>query len=124
MHEKAILPKYVLRNDKMEFIGTSEVLKTKDNNDLKEDQKNKSETKVELISKTTEIATNIFIFSEISLDNDFEEIDPSFYIKDHGKFFKDNFEDEVVLVIKTDQGLMIFIRMCTQRYCKYCFICG
>jgi len=107
MHERAILPKYILRNDKMEFIGTDEVLKTKLTHVLNDDQKNKSETRVELISKTTEIAPNIFILSEISLNNDFEEINPSFYIKDHGKFFIDNFEDEVVLVIKTDQGLLI-----------------
>ncbi len=107
MHERAILPKYVLRNDEMEFIGTDEVIKTKRTQVLEEDLKNKSEAKIELISKTVEIAPNIFIFSEISLDNDFEEIDPSFYIKDHGKFFKDNFEDEVVLVIKTDKGLLI-----------------
>ncbi len=49
------------------------------------------------------------------MNNDFEEINPSFYIKNNGKFIKDDFEDEIVLVIKTIMGWR-FIRMCTQRY--------
>ena len=66
-----------------------------------------SETNIEFISKTTEIAPDIFIFAEISMNNDFEEINPSFYIKRNGKFIKDDFEDVVVLVIKTDHRLVI-----------------
>ena len=106
MHEKALLPKYILKNDEMKFIGTCEVSKIKDTS-VKADKKNISETNIEFISKTTEIAQDIFIFTKISMNNDFEEINPSFYIKDNEKFIKDDFEDEVVLVIKTDHGLVI-----------------
>ncbi len=107
MHEKALLSKYVLRNGEMQFIGTQKEYDTKNSYLQINDQETKYVSKIKFISKTTEIAPNIFIFPEISLNYDFEEINPSFFIKENGKFSRDNFEDEIVLVIKTDQGLVV-----------------
>jgi 7,8-dihydropterin-6-yl-methyl-4-(beta-D-ribofuranosyl)aminobenzene 5'-phosphate synthase len=99
LHKSAILPKYILRNGNMEFIGISKI--------LCEDIEKKLQPKIELISKTIEIEPDIFIFSEISFLNDFEELDPSFFIEKNGNFLHDRFEDELVLVIKTREGLVI-----------------
>lgn len=108
MHEKALLPKYVLRKGKMQFIGTKGEYITKNSSKhVNNDQKTNDSTKVEFISKTIEIAPNIYIFPEISLKYDFEGIDPSFLICDNGNFLSDNFEDELVLVIRTDKGLVV-----------------
>lgn len=102
LHKTAILPKYVMRNDNMEFIGISKISYA----DTKDKEK-KLQPKLKLISKTIEIEPNIFIFAEISFFNDFEELDPSFFIEKNDNFLHDNFEDELVLVIKTQEGLVI-----------------
>lgn len=102
LHKTAILPKYILRNDNMEFIGISNIPYVD-----KDDKEKKLQPKLELISKTIEIEQDIFIFAEISFSNDFEELDPSFFIKKNDNFLRDNFEDELVLVIKTQEGLVI-----------------
>ncbi|MBZ2165689.1 MBL fold metallo-hydrolase [Methanobacterium spitsbergense] len=102
LHKRAILPKYIMRNDNMEFIGISKISYA----DTKDKEK-KLQPKLKLISKTIEIEPNIFIFAEISFFNDFEELDPSFFIEKNDNFLHDNFEDELVLVIKTQEGLVI-----------------
>ena len=102
LHKTAILPKYIMRNDNMEFIGISRISYV----DTKDKEK-KLQPKLKLISKTIEIEPNIFIFAEISFFNDFEELDPSFFIEKNDNFLHDNFEDELVLVIKTQEGLVI-----------------
>jgi 7,8-dihydropterin-6-yl-methyl-4-(beta-D-ribofuranosyl)aminobenzene 5'-phosphate synthase len=106
MHEKAILPKYVFRNDNMQFIGTKGKLETNET-PIKKDIKNKC-TNIVFITKTIEIAPNIFIFTKILLKHSFEMIDQSFFVKNDGNLIKDNFEDEIALVVKTDNGLVIF----------------
>ncbi len=102
LHKTAILPKYIMRNDNMEFIGISKISYVDT-----EDKEKKLQPKLKLISKTIEIEPNIFIFAEISFFNDFEELDPSFFIEKNDNFLHDNFEDELVLVIKTQEGLVI-----------------
>ncbi len=102
LHKTAILPKYIMRNDNMEFIGISKISYADT-----EDKEKKLQPKFKLISKTIEIEPNIFIFAEISFFNDFEESDPSFFIEKNDNFLHDNFEDELVLVIKTQEGLVI-----------------
>jgi 7,8-dihydropterin-6-yl-methyl-4-(beta-D-ribofuranosyl)aminobenzene 5'-phosphate synthase len=102
LHKTAILPKYIMRNGNMEFIGISKISYA----DTKDKEK-KLQPKLKLISKTIEIEPNIFIFAEISFFNDFEELDPSFFIEKNDNFLQDNFEDELVLVIKTQEGLVI-----------------
>ncbi len=113
IHEKALLPKYVIRNDNMKFIGTKEI-KTKSSQIDNDENTSKSINNIDFISKTKKIATNIYIFADIPLNNDFEKIDQSFYIKEHGTLVRDNFEDELVMVIKTEQGLVI-ISGCAHR---------
>jgi 7,8-dihydropterin-6-yl-methyl-4-(beta-D-ribofuranosyl)aminobenzene 5'-phosphate synthase len=102
LHKTAILPKFILRNDNMEFIGISDIPYVDKDNEEK-----KLQPKLELISKTIEIEQDIFIFAEISFSNDFEELDPSFFIEKNQNFLHDNFDDELVLVIKTREGLVI-----------------
>jgi len=105
MHEKAILSKYILRNGKTKFIGTNGDCITKKSSININDQEKPE--RVEFISKTIEIAPHIYIFPEISLKYDFEELDPSFLVLDKDNFIMDSFEDELVLVIKTDKGLVV-----------------
>jgi 7,8-dihydropterin-6-yl-methyl-4-(beta-D-ribofuranosyl)aminobenzene 5'-phosphate synthase len=102
LHKTAILPKYILRNNNMEFIGISEIPCV-----YKDNEEKKLQPKLKLISKTIEIEQDIFIFAEISFSNDFEELDPSFFIEKNHNFLHDNFDDELVLVIKTPEGLVI-----------------
>ena len=60
----------------MEFIGISNI-----QYDDKEGKEKNLQPKLELISKTMEIEPNIFIFAEISFFNDYEELDPAFFIE-------------------------------------------
>jgi 7,8-dihydropterin-6-yl-methyl-4-(beta-D-ribofuranosyl)aminobenzene 5'-phosphate synthase len=113
IHEKALLPKYVKRNNNMKFIGTDEI-ETKNSQINNNDNTNNTVNNIDFISETTKIATDIYLFADIPLNNDFERIDRSFYIKENGTFVRDNFEDELVMVIKTEQGLVI-ISGCAHR---------
>ena len=73
MHRTAILPKYVFRNDKLQFIGTEGNYETKESN-IQNDQKNNRTSNIKFISKTVEFSPNIFVFTNISLKYDFEKI--------------------------------------------------
>ncbi len=95
MHRDAPVPKYVIEDKKIRFAGFS--LEKDDILDLD----------FRLISKTTKIMRNVWIFTPISKRYEFEEIDPSFVLKKDGKFIKDRFEDEIVLVIRADRGLVV-----------------
>ncbi len=92
----------------MEFIGISTIPY-----DDKDDKEKKFQPKLELISKTIEIEPDIFIFTEISFFNDFEELDPSFFIENNGNFLHDNFEDELVLSNKNSRRTCNFIWLWT-----------
>jgi 7,8-dihydropterin-6-yl-methyl-4-(beta-D-ribofuranosyl)aminobenzene 5'-phosphate synthase len=107
MHRKAILPKYVFRNNKMQFIGTQGNFETNESNNHN-DEKNNRTNNIKFITKTTEISPNIFILTKISLKYAFEEIDQSFFIKENNKVLQDTFEDEIALIFKTEKGLIIF----------------
>jgi 7,8-dihydropterin-6-yl-methyl-4-(beta-D-ribofuranosyl)aminobenzene 5'-phosphate synthase len=108
MHKKALLPKYVLRDGYMQYIGTTVNYDTEISNlQINDVPEHKYTSKIEFISKITEIAPNLFIFPEIPLNNDFEEIDPSFFVEKNGNLVPDNFEDELVMVLTTDHGLII-----------------
>ncbi len=121
MHRTAILPKYVFRNDKLQFIGTEGNYETKESN-IQNDQKNNRTSNIKFISKTVELSPNIFIFTNISLKYDFETIDQSFFIKDNGKLLRDTFEDEIALVFKTEKGLIIFSGCAHKGIIEHCFI--
>lgn len=95
MHRDGPIPKYVIEDKKIRFAGFS----------LEKDDIVDWDFK--LISKTTKIMRNVWIFTPISKRYEFEEIDPSFVLKKDGKFIKDRFEDEVVLVIRADRGLVV-----------------
>ena len=107
MHEKAFLPKYILREGKTKFIGTNGDRITKKYSINVNDQKT-SETRIEFISKIIEITPNIYIFPEISFKYDFEDLNPSFLVLDKDNFIMDSFEDELVLVIKQIRGLWFY----------------
>ncbi len=104
MEERALLPKYVSRNGNTKFIGTK--VDCNFQNSINADDQRLSK-RVEFISKTVEIAPNIFIFHNIPMKYDFESLDPSFLIRDNEKYKIDSFDDELVLVLKTDMGLVV-----------------
>lgn len=98
LNENTLLPKYVMIDGSMRFVGT------KINETAK---KAEVGSKIEYVEKITEIAPDIFIFGEIQMKNDFEDISPSFFVEENGEFSRDNFNDEQVLVIRTGKGLVI-----------------
>lgn len=98
INENALLPKYVMTDGSMRFVGTKIGERTK---------KAGAESKIEYVEKITKIDTDVFIFGGIHMENDFEKISPSFLVEKNGKFSRDNFEDEQVLVFRTSKGLVI-----------------
>jgi 7,8-dihydropterin-6-yl-methyl-4-(beta-D-ribofuranosyl)aminobenzene 5'-phosphate synthase len=97
----------------MKFIGAEEI-ETKNSQINYDNNTSKTVKNIDFISKTKKITNNIYIFADIPMNNDFEKIDRSFFIKDNGTFVRDNFEDELVMVMKTKQGLVI-ISGCAHR---------
>lgn len=106
IHENAFLPKYISKNGRLEFIGTQDI----DKSYMKIIPNTVNSTKLteNLIYKPLKIAPNIYIFGNIELKYDFEEMNPFFLVKEDGKLINDNFDDEIVLVINSDKGLVIF----------------
>ncbi len=70
---------------------------------------------ISMISETvTEIENNIFIFANIPFTNSFESIDENFLIEKEGTLLHDEFDDELVLAIKTQKGIVV-ISGCSHR---------
>lgn len=55
------------------------------------------------------ITENIMIFSNFKRNNDFELINKKFKIKQDENYIIDNFLDEIVLVVKTNKGLIVIL---------------
>lgn len=97
LHEKTFVPKYLVKDDSTRFIGTQ----------LKRSKTDDTESELKFVNGVTEIAPDIYIFGDITMENDFEYLDPLLQIKNNDKLSTDSFDEEQVLVIKTDDGLIV-----------------
>ena len=57
----------------------------------------------------TKLSESIYLFKNFERVNDFEEVNPKFYVKTEGGFIQDMFPDEIALGIKTKQGLVLLV---------------
>jgi len=104
MHENGFKPKYLSQDGNMRFIGTvTEYQIGADKIDLVDDER----SRLKFVGKTMEIAPDIYIFTDIPMKNNFEKIDPSLFSLSNGKFVSDKFHDEIVVVLRLDNGLVI-----------------
>jgi 7,8-dihydropterin-6-yl-methyl-4-(beta-D-ribofuranosyl)aminobenzene 5'-phosphate synthase len=110
MHEKGLEPKYKSKDGEMEFIGTPELYHSGDD----EIHLAHDESLVKFVKKPVEIAPDIYIFTDIPMLNNFEELNPSLFCLHNGKFVQDPFNEELVVVLRTDQGLVI-VSGCAHR---------
>lgn len=95
MHPDALIPKYAISNHESRYIGFPKLINPELDMDL------------EFVTETTKIGDDIWIFNHVEKRCDFETIPSYLSIKKDGKFLKDKFSDELNLVIKTDDGLVV-----------------
>lgn len=111
MHKNGFKPKYLSQDGNMKFIGTeTEYQIGADKIDLVDDEI----SPMKFVEKTVEIAPDIYIFTDIPMKNSFEKIDPSLFSLNNEKFVGDKFYDEIVLVLRLDNGLVI-VSGCAHR---------
>lgn len=96
LHPDALTPKYAVSDENSRYIGFP-----------KSADPNKSGIKMEFITETIKIGSNLWIFNHVDKYCDFETIPGYLSIKKNGKYLKDNFIDELNLVLKTDKGLLV-----------------
>ncbi len=96
MHPQALTPKYAVHDDESRYIGFPKNIHP-DKLSMKWDQ----------ITETTKIGSNIWVFNQVEEHCNFENIPSYLKIKKNDEFFKDPFNDEINLVIKTDNGLVV-----------------
>ena len=95
MHSDALIPKYAVIDGKSRYIGFPKSINPELDMDM------------DFINKTTKIGSNLWIFNHVESYCDFETIPAYLSIKKDGKFLKDKFSDELNMVIKTENGLMV-----------------
>ena len=110
MHEKGLQPKYTSTDGKMKFIGTPAEYHF-NSEDVPFTQ---VKSRFKFVENPMEIAPDVYIFTDIPMLNNFEELNPSLLCLDDGKFVQDPFNDELVMVIRTDPGLII-VSGCAHR---------
>lgn len=109
MHEDGLKPKYTSKNDGMKFIGIPEEYKPDSSIHLTQ-----GKSRFKFVEKPVEIAPDIYIFTDIPMSNDFEKLNPSLFCLDNGRCVQDPFTEELVLVVRTDHGLVI-VSGCAHR---------
>ncbi|UTB31755.1 MAG: MBL fold metallo-hydrolase [Methanobacterium sp. ERen5] len=110
MHNAGLKPKYISENSEMKFIGTPEKYHSEDG----EISLTHPRSPVKFVENPVEIAPNIYIFTDIPMLNDFEQLNPSLLCLDDGNFVQDPFNEELVVVVRTDHGLVI-VSGCAHR---------
>jgi 7,8-dihydropterin-6-yl-methyl-4-(beta-D-ribofuranosyl)aminobenzene 5'-phosphate synthase len=110
MHKEGLKPKYLSNDGEMKFIGTPENYRLEDGEiNLTQDI-----SPVKFVEKPMEIAPDIYIFTDIPMLNDFEQLNSSLLCLDNGNIVQDPFNEELVVVVRTDHGLVI-VSGCAHR---------
>jgi 7,8-dihydropterin-6-yl-methyl-4-(beta-D-ribofuranosyl)aminobenzene 5'-phosphate synthase len=55
------------------------------------------------------ITEDIIIFSNFKRNNNYEKMNKNFQIKEDGKYALDNFEDEIIVSVKSSKGLILIV---------------
>ncbi len=110
MHKAGLKPKYLSENGERKFIGTPENYSS-DEGDFSLTQ---SRSPVKFVETPMEIAPDIYIFTDIPMLNDFEQLSSSLLCLEEGNFVQDPFNEELVVVARTDHGLVI-VSGCAHR---------
>jgi 7,8-dihydropterin-6-yl-methyl-4-(beta-D-ribofuranosyl)aminobenzene 5'-phosphate synthase len=73
-------------------------------------------TDVQLVlsQDTCEIAPGISTSGEIPLENDFESIEPDFFVEQEGRILPDTLADDQALILDTQNGLVVLLG-CSHR---------
>lgn len=59
--------------------------------------------------EVTVLSENLYLFKNFTRENDFESVNPKFFVKTDNGFVQDLFPDEIALGIKTKQGLVLLV---------------
>lgn len=99
--EKFFNKKYkVIEGKKYKYIGNS----------FDEEFVNEKNIEIKYIKEDIfHITENIMIFSNFKKSNDFEMINEKFQIKQDENYVLDDFGDEIVLVVKSEKGLIVIL---------------
>lgn len=103
MHPDALTPKYAVEGDKSRYIGFPKSI-----------DPTKTNMNFNFVTETIKIGNKFWIFNQIDTYCDFETIPKYLSIKKGDKFVKDEFIDELNLVVETDEGLVV-ISGCAHR---------
>ena len=101
MHPDALLPKFAVEDENQRYIGFPESVDTETLNR-------------EWITENTKINDDMWIFNQVEDHSGFEPIPEYLKVKEGGKCLPDEFKDELNLVIKTENGLVV-ISGCAHR---------
>lgn len=96
MHPDALTPKYAVEGEKSRYIGFPKSI-----------DPDKTNMDLDFVTETIKIGSNLWIFNQVNKYCDFETIPEYLSIKKDDKFLKDKFTDEINLVIKTKNGLVV-----------------
>lgn len=101
IHPEAIRAKFAVEPDKELYIGFPQDIHTKILN-------------VDWVTEITRINDDMWIFNQVDDHSGFEPIPEYLRVQEDGKCLPDNFKDELNLVIKTENGLVV-ISGCAHR---------
>ena len=65
--------------------------------------------KLKLDTASVKLSDTIMTTGEVPLTTDFESVDPDHYVKENGNFRPDDFPDDLAMIIRTPQGLVIVL---------------
>ena len=94
MHPQVLTPKYAVEDDEKRYIGFPETVDPETLNR-------------EWITENTSLGKDTWIFNQVEYQCGFEPIPPYLRVEMDGKLLPDKFEDEINLVMKTDEGLVV-----------------
>ena len=64
---------------------------------------------LKLSQEPVQLSDAIMTTGEVALTTDFEKLDPDFYVKENGTLRPDDFPDDLALIIRAPQGLVIVL---------------
>jgi 7,8-dihydropterin-6-yl-methyl-4-(beta-D-ribofuranosyl)aminobenzene 5'-phosphate synthase len=94
MHPQALAPKYAVEDDEKRYIGFPETVDPETLNR-------------EWVTENTSLGKDTWIFNQVDYQCGFEPIPSYLRVDVDGKLLLDKFDDELNLVIKTDEGLVL-----------------